>query len=64
MAIVNKQRNKSSTDNEQLYQMNTECKFTHRNNINIIMLVFFVRLTDKTMIIKDYILSLRLMKDI
>ena len=52
MAVVNKQRSKSSTNNEQLYQMNTDSKFTHMNNINITMLFFFVRLTDKTQIIR------------
>jgi len=41
MATVNKQKNKSSSDNEQLYQMNTDSKFTHMNNINITMLFFF-----------------------
>ena len=40
MAIVNKQRNKSSTDNGQLLQMNTDSKFTHMNNINITMSIF------------------------
>jgi len=44
MAIVNKQRNKSSTDNK---QMNTDSKFTHVNNINITVLIFF-RFSDKT----------------
>jgi hypothetical protein len=52
MAVVNKQRSKSSTNNEKLNQKNTDRKFTHMNNINITMLFFFVRLTDKTQIIK------------
>ena len=35
MVLVNKQRNKPNTNNEQLRQKNTDSKFMHMNNINI-----------------------------
>jgi len=53
IAIVNKQRNKSSTDS----------KFIHMNNINITMF-FFVRLSDKHGLLGLCIKYIRLMKDV
>jgi len=44
--------------------MNTDSKFTHMNNVNITMLFFFVRLSDKHRLLGLYIKYIRLMKDI
>ena len=58
MAIVNKQRYKSSTEQ----QMYTDSKFMHMNNINITMLIFFVRISDKYGLLELCIKYIRLMK--
>jgi len=53
-AVVNKQRNKSSTD----------IKFMHMNNINVTMLFFFVRLSDKHGLLGLCIKYIHRMKDV